>query len=463
MKKTFTNNYGKYLLGVLFLCLSLSTQAQTPSVVIVPNGPIVCAGTKLDAVTTNLTGPYTYTWNTGATTSSIVVTQTGFYRVSVVGTFNGGVRKIRSAFVPLFVIPVTNASITVNGSTNLCPGESVILTAAGGQFFSSYSWSNGSANQSITASTTGDYTLTITNNFGGCNTSSTATVHIEAYDASYIPNINAVGPITVCKPGYVHLSADPGFSGYSWSTGATTQNVSILMDGLQLGPINDTLTVYLTVQLNNSCEFTNPNGIVVRSIREPKLGTNFCGNLNLTTADSIKSEVVLTYLNFVPQYEFEFEETTQPGIVWTYVSNTRWAKFSNLSTPLLPGKFYNVRVRAIIGGTPYCYGTVCQIGLPPLRLAGPAIQAIGNDGTTIDASVFPNPSSDAFQLVLRNLNADQVASVRITDISGRLIHDYQYDSNAESLQFGQELSNGIYFVTVQQGDAKSVIRVVKTN
>lgn len=464
MKQTFTNTVWKYLLVVLFISLGASAQAQTPSVAIVPSGPIVCAGTKLDAITTNLVGPYIYLWSTGATTSSIVVTQTGFYRVSVLGTFNGSTRKVRSNWVPLFVIPLTNASIAANGSTNLCPGENVILTANGGQFFSNYLWSNGSSNHNITVNTTGDYSVTISNNFGSCNTSTTATIHVQSFDSTFIPNINAVGPITVCKPGYVHLTADSGFSGYSWSTGATTQNVNILMDGLQQGPVLDTLTVYLTVQINNSCEFTNPNGIVVRSIREPKLTTASCGNFNYTSADSIHSEVVLTYLNFIPQYEFEFEETTQPGITWTYLSNTRWANFANVTPALQPGSFYNVRVRAVIGGTPYCYGNVCQIGLTPLRLSNVnATQAIRTDGTSLDALVFPNPSSESFKLVIRNLNADQSTSVRVSDVSGRLVHEYKYDTTSESLQFGQELSNGIYFVTVEQGDAKSVTRVVKTN
>ena len=448
----------------------MTAQAQTPSVAIVPTGPIVCAGTKLDAVTTNLTGPFSYSWNTGATTSSIVVTQTGFYRVTVLGTFNGSVRKVRSSWVPLFVIPLTNASISSNGSTNICAGQSVTLTANGGQFFSSFLWSTGATNRNITVSATGDYTVTITNSFGGCNTSSTATIHVESFDANYIPTITALGPVTVCKPGYVNLTADAGFSGYTWSTGATTQGVSILLDGLPAlnPPVLDTVTVYLTVQVNNSCEFTNPNGIVVRSIREPKLNTAYCGNFSLTPTDSVRSELVLTYLTFVPQYQFEFEETTQPGILWTYTSNTRWVNFANVTPALLPGKFYNVRVRAVIGGTPYCYGEVCQIGFTPLRTGAPlsnlnATQALRLDGSSIEASIFPNPSTESFQLVVRNLNADQSASVSVTDVSGRLVKEYQYSSTTQSLQFGAELNNGIYFVTIQQGDAKSVSRIVKTN
>ena len=71
--------------------------------------------------------------------------------------------------------------------------------------------------------------------------------------------------------------------------------------------------------------------------------------------------------------------------------------------------------------------------------------------------------TESFKLVLSNLNADQSTAVNITDVSGRLVKQYQYDATAEFLQFGQDLTNGIYFVTVEQGDAKSVTRIVKTN
>jgi len=237
------------------------------------------------------------------------------------------------------------------------------------------------------------------------------------------------------------------------------------MNGLQMGAILDTLTVYLTVNINNTCEFTNPNGIVLRSIREPKLGTASCGNLSLSTTDSIKSELVLSYLGNPAQYEFEFEETTNPGVIWTYLSNTRTAQFANITPALEAGKFYNVRVRAVIDSVPYCYGQVCQIGLAPLRLSSTVNSpiALRLDGSALEATVYPNPSTESFNLVMNNLNSDQAATVNISDVSGRIVKEYQYDLSAGSLQFGQELNNGIYFVTVQQGDAKSVTRIVKTN
>lgn len=453
-----------YLLG--FLLLSFQVQAQTPIVQIVPSGPIVCAGTKLDAVTGNMTGPFTYLWSNGATSASVVITQSGFYRVTVGGFNTNGVAvSVRSAWTPFLVIPGTNAAIQANGPLNLCPGQTVQLTATGGQFFSSYQWNTGATTRTITANATGDYTVTVTNAFGSCTTGSSATVHVEAYDAGFEPTIHVNGPTTVCKPGYVHLSADPGFSSYSWSTGATTQNISVLMNGSQAGAVLDTMNVYLTVAVNNNCEFTTSTPTLLRSIREPKLRPEYCDNFALTTADSVRSELVLTYMTQAPQYDFEFENTNNPGVLWNYTSNNRWCPLSAVTPALQPMNFYNVRVRPIIGGTPYCYGSVCQIGIVPPAANGNGFNAtaLRVDGSAIEANVFPNPSATSFKLVLNNLENGATAQVSIYDLSGRNIDSFQYDSNSSAVEFGENLTNGIYFVTVAQGEAKSVTRIVKTN
>lgn len=463
MTTKITKGVWKYVVGVFLSVTSLSATVQAQSVSIVPNGPIVCAGTKLDAVVTGLNGPLTYLWNTGATTSSIFVSQSGFYRVRVSGFVNGNPVSVNSNWTPLLVIPTTNATINPTGPVNVCPGQSATLFGSGGQFFSNYSWSTGASTRNITVNQTGDYTLTVTNSFGSCSTSTNATVHVEVFDQGYQPAITALSPITVCKPGFVNLAADPGFSNYLWSTGATTQNVTVLMDGLQSGAVLDTQTVTLTVSINNGqCSFTNP-GIVLRSVRQPELIPTFCGNFNLTPTDSIKSGLVLSYLT-ANQYEFEFEETTNPGITWTTVSNTRWCNLANVSPAIQANKFYIVRVRAIIGGTPYCYGDPCIIGIVPARPANVSnsLEAF-RLGDTFSTAVFPNPSAEAFNLVLRGFNDDQNVDVRVTDMTGRIVETFNYDVHAASVAFGNNLSDGLYMVTATQGDNTSISRIVKTH
>lgn len=456
MKSTITLNAWKYAIGIVLMVTGLATSAQAQSVSISPSSSIVCAGTKLDAVVTGLNGPLTYQWSNGATTSSIFLTQTGFYRVRATGFVNGVQTTVTSAWNAYLVIPGTNASINPPGPLTLCPGETVQLTANGGQFFSSYSWNTGATTRRINASLSGTYTVTVTNNFGACSTSTSASVDVTVLDPGFQPTITALSPITVCQPGFVDLQADPGFSSYNWSTGQTTQGVSILMDGSGSGAVLDTQTVTLTVTVNNLCSFSN--SVVIRSVRQPELLPNFCG-INTTITDSIRSGLVLSYLTD-PEYEFEFVETTnQNGPATYHTSSDRWCRLSQVSPALQVNKFYLVRVRAIFDGIPYCFGDPCVVGI----VASPRVGDGQSSMNSIASAIFPNPSASTFRMMLSGVNADEPVEVRVTDLSGRLVNNFVYDTQAGFVEFGNDLSDGMYLVSVQQGDNVSVNRIVKSN
>lgn len=70
----------------------------------------------------------------------------------------------------------------------------------------------------------------------------------------------------------------------------------------------------------------------------------------------------------------------------------------------------------------------------------------GTDGFT--ASVFPNPSSDAFQITFAGRSLNQ-ATLRITDAAGRVVSEQKVDG--ENVVFGQALPTGIYFAEVLEG------------
>ena len=346
MIKTITIN----CLAVFLLMLSFKSNAQNASVSISPAGPTVCEGTVLSAVTTGMTGPFTYLWSNGATTPTITINRGGSYRVRVTGTtLYNGVRTVSSALVPYTVIVEPHPSIYVNGSTNLCPGDSVKLTGKFRRPYYTYSWNTGQTTPTIWANQSGTYVLTTSTNVGGCNYSASTSVDINVLDNGYQPAVNALSALTVCKPGYVNLAGDPGFASYEWhwydgtpSGGSSTnQSVSILMDGA-VGATLDTATVYLTVTLSGGCSYTS-SGTVIRSIRQTNLRTQDCGKFTFHATDSIKSDPVLSYI-YPTQFEFEFESTVNPGVTWTHLSTTQWCRFSDVTPALQPGSFYNVQI-----------------------------------------------------------------------------------------------------------------------
>jgi hypothetical protein len=85
------------------------------------------------------------------------------------------------------------------------------------------------------------------------------------------------------------------------------------------------------------------------------------------------------------------------------------------------------------------------------------------DGIAIDAQIYPNPSNTEFNLTLNSDLENTPAVVTITDLSGRLVDTFNFDGSQNTIQFGNNLMNGVYMVTVQQGDFKNVTRVLKTN
>ena len=458
MKKITNLLKEKMLLVILLGLFTASAQAQSAAVT---GSTIGCIGdTKVLGV--NITGPlsapYTYLWSNGATTSTISIVNTGLFRVAVTGTgANGNSQTVQSPWRIFLFFPKPNAAITANGPTQLCDGGSVTLTATGGNFLSTYLWNNGATTPSVTVSQSGSYNVVITN-LAGCSSTSN-TIQVDILDPGFSPTVTANGPLTFCQPGSVTLTAQSGFNSYLWTNGATTQSTTVTLYGSG-GPILDTLTISVSVN-TDSCAFASKE-IVVRSIRQPELETPYCPNLNLTLNDSITGGIILKYLGVAPGYEFEFEETTNPGTTWVVNNGTsRRLALADVTPALEAGKFYNVRERGVVNGISYCFGDPCVIGI-----VGPVVdpntgQKMASSGN-IEIGVFPNPSNDMFTVNILTAS-DQVTSVKLMDIAGRVMENVQLGQGERTIQMGSNLNAGIYLIQVSQGSESSTMtRVIKT-
>ncbi len=146
----------------------LTSVNPLPSATITASGPVTfCQG---GSVTLSApAGMSSYSWSNGATTPSISVATSGSYSVTVT---NANGCSATSAATTVTVNAPPAASITAGGPTNFCAGGSVTLSATAGM--SSYSWSNGATTQSINVSTSGNYSVTVTN-ASGCSATSAAT------------------------------------------------------------------------------------------------------------------------------------------------------------------------------------------------------------------------------------------------------------------------------------------------
>lgn len=218
---------------------------------------------------------YNYLWSNGKTTQQITATSAGNYSVTVTNSSGcsatSSVQSINVSTSPI-------ATITASGNTSFCQGGSVILSAPTGY---NYIWSNGNTAQQITATTTGNYSVTVTNS-GGC--SATSTIQAVTVTNTPIATITANGNTSICQGGSVILSAPFGYN-YIWSNGNSTQQITVTTAG----------NYAVTISNTGGCNATSqPISITVNSLPQPIITANgslsFCngGNvqLNVTGATS---------------------------------------------------------------------------------------------------------------------------------------------------------------------------------
>lgn len=119
-----------------------------------------------------------YMWSTQSTDQSITISSSGTYSVTVMA--NNGCY----ASDDISVLPVQEPLINLGPDQSICEGN---MTTLFGGYFSSYNWSNGSTDQTITITSQGTYSITVSDNFG-CLASDTVTVNINP-----LPIVNIIG------------------------------------------------------------------------------------------------------------------------------------------------------------------------------------------------------------------------------------------------------------------------------
>ncbi|MBL4753061.1 MAG: gliding motility-associated C-terminal domain-containing protein, partial [Flavobacteriales bacterium] len=236
-----------------------------PIASITPSGPTTfCQG---DSIVLTASPADSYSWSPGGdTTQAITVTASGSYFATLMDTSTGC--SATSAPETITVTSAPTAVITPSGSTTICQGDSVILTAS---LADNYAWSpGGDTTQAITVSTAGSYLVTLTDTASGCSaTSAPVTVSVGA---APIASITPGGPTSFCQGDSVLLTSSPANS-YSWSPGGdTTQTISVSTAGSYFVTLTDTST---GCSVTSAPETVTVGAAPVATIT-PSGSTNFC-------------------------------------------------------------------------------------------------------------------------------------------------------------------------------------------
>ena len=184
------------------------------------------------------------------------------------------------------VTKVTSFTVDLGGDQDFCDVASYVITAEiinGDPATATFLWSTGETTQSITVTTTGDYSVDVT--IDSCVI--TETVYIEL---GVTPDIELGPGIETCFEDQVILDAspsnmDPSEATYLWSTGETTQSIIVTEIG-----------IYSVVVTSGNCSIQDDIEISGRDDLVVNVGVDvtLCPNQDYTIT-ATTDEVGVTY------------------------------------------------------------------------------------------------------------------------------------------------------------------------
>jgi gliding motility-associated-like protein len=176
-----------------------------------------------------------YTWNTGATTASIITATPGTYWVKS--------QSPCAVRIDTFHITRLNeAAANILGDDKaICPGANLTLNASTAG--ASYVWQDGSTQATFVASQPGQYIVQITKN--GCTISDTVNIYNSSDYLSVLKS-----DTTICQSTSVSIPVETTLPEYQWDNGVVSAPLTVSAAGTYIvtanspcGILKDTITV----------------------------------------------------------------------------------------------------------------------------------------------------------------------------------------------------------------------------
>jgi hypothetical protein len=263
-----------------------------PVVTATASSTTVCSGSN---VTFTGGGATTYTWNNGVTDAvPIAVTTSGYYVVT--GTDANSCMNMDSVMINVNALPV----VALGPDVTQC-GGTVMLDA--GNVGSTYLWSDNSTSQMLTASSTGTYSVTVTD-ANGCTGNDAIDVTINP-----IPVVALGNDTSVCSGSFLLDAGNPG-STYLWSDNSTAQTLAVNTSG----------TYSVTVTTAAGCSNSDAITLTINTSPTVSLGADItqCGGTVTLDAQNVGD----TYL---------WSDNSTAQMLTASTSGTYWVDVTNAS------------------------------------------------------------------------------------------------------------------------------------
>lgn len=374
----------------------------------------ICTG---DVAPLNVTGGSTISWqaspslsctNCANPTASPTITTT-----YIVSTTDGN-NCTDYDTVQVTVNPLPGPTITATGPTQFCTPGTVTLIASG---FSSYLWNTSSTNDSIVVTTTGTYTVTVTDAMG-CQNSTNQNVTVFS-----LPNVDAGSATPYCEGDNTQLTATGALT-YVWTPATDLDD-----DQISNPVVSATTSTWYYVTGTNTNGCSNEDSVFV-------------------TVHPTPADVLITYVS-----------ATHLLVSSNYPSGVQWYLDGN----------------PISGATAQSY-TADTNGVYTCVYTDPnGCSSIGSDTITISdiidtsgvddlkrlygVEIFPNPNNGYFNLSIEN--SFSFGMVAILDLTGKVIMEEALSGNQNKRFDISNLSNGLYLMRLQIDEYQSTYRIIK--
>lgn len=259
--------------------ITISQSGPTPiSPFVASNQNYICNGSSATLTASLCNG--TVLWNTGATTSTITVTETGTY--SAICQTTCGNSNISNTWIIQQGYPPAAPVVTTN-KIILCDNESATLSATG--CAGTVWWSTGATTTSIQFGTSGTYTATCRNQCGESGPSNS--IVLQRGISPAIPTATS-NKASICSGETANLIANGCNGVVIWSNAMTSTSIQISQVGTY------------TVTCNTICGSAVSNSVVIgvttNTSQVPSITSTkavLCGNENATlTATGCTGNVV---------------------------------------------------------------------------------------------------------------------------------------------------------------------------
>lgn len=393
--------------------------ASASATVVINANPVVAITGNLticEGEATNLFGSGTgdYEWSTSETTVAINVSPTADTQYSLTVTNANNCSATDEVTVVVNINPVA----TVIGDLTPCSTTGTTLTADGG---ATYNWSNGETTASITVTpqlpTT--YTVTVTAQNGCTDIESVSVAPVPG------PTADAGSNVGVCEGGTITIFGGGG-TGYEWSTGATTSNLTVT-------PLATT-TYTLTVTDANGC--TDTDEIIVFVNPAPSV------------AVSVGDAVLCS--------------TDDPTLVTTSPSGGTLSGTGIVGgtfDPAVAGEGSYILTYTFTDANECTNSAIVSVAVQTCSSVEELVKALEK------ASVYPNPFSNQINISFVSKDFNDV-DVRMFDMLGKQIVNETMQvvkgENILTLNTNSYLAGGVYYLQLVKEDKSVSFRLMKT-